>query len=410
MKKGTTITIFHGKICIFIVVIRRDTISLLDTLLLEFPAVALLGPRQVGKTTLVQSLAKKQKEKTLYFDLEDDDDLVRLKNPGFLFNQYKDHCIILDEIQRMPQLFTQLRSAIDKDRQPGRFILTGSASPDLIKGVSESLVGRIAFVELSPINLVEAEHSHINQKKHWFRGGFPLALTARDDKVFSRWTENFIRSYAERDLSLLFGVSLSEKIIRNFLLMLAAQNGGIWNAESYARSLGIAGHTVKRYLDFLEGAFLIRQLNSWYVNTTKRLVKAPKVYFRDSGLLHILNRVSSAEKLPLNLIVGASWEGYVIEQVNQCKPDHIDLYYYRTHQGAECDLLLVSGLRPIMAVEIKYSTNPSLSKGFYTVMDDLQLGKGYVIVPEGKPYPLDPRVDCGSLRHFLLEVLPAIGN
>jgi predicted AAA+ superfamily ATPase len=388
--------------------IVRDLLSHLETLLLEFPAIALLGPRQVGKTTLVRSVASNQSKKVLYFDLEDDDDLQRLRNPGFIFNEYADYCIILDEVQRMPQLFTQLRPIIDKQRQSGRFILTGSASPELVKGVSESLAGRIAFTELSPINLIEAGHSNITQQEHWFRGGFPLALTARDDDAFRRWAENFIRSYVERDLSLLFGVSLSERVIRNFLLMLAAQNGGIWNAESYARALGITAKTVKRYLDFLEGAFLVRQLNAWYINVGKRLVKAPKIYIRDSGLLHTLNRVPSAEQLPLQLIVGASWEGYVIEQVSQLKPEHIDLYYYRTQHGAECDLLLVNGLTPVMAVEIKFSSAPSLSKGFYTVMDDLKLDKGFVITPGNELYKLDERVEVGSLYYFLTEVLPKL--
>jgi len=389
--------------------ISRDLIPYLETLLLEFPAIALLGPRQVGKTTLVRSIADNQSKKVLYFDLEDDADLQRLKDPAFIFNEYADHCIILDEVQRMPPLFTQLRPAIDKYRQPGRFILTGSASPALIKGVSESLAGRIAFTELSPINLIEAVHSNISQQKHWFRGGFPLALTARDDDAFRRWAENFIRSYIERDLSMLFGVSLSERVIRNFLLILAAQNGGIWNAESYARALGITGNTVKRYLAFLEGAFLLRQLNAWYINAGKRLVKSPKIYIRDSGLLHTLNRVQSAEQLPLQLIVGASWEGYVIEQVSQLKPEHIDLYYYRTQHGAECDLLLVNGLQPVMAVEIKFSSSPSLAKGFYTVMDDLKLNKGFVITPGNDPYKLDERVEVGSLIYFLTEVLPRVG-
>jgi predicted AAA+ superfamily ATPase len=389
--------------------ISRDLIPYLETLLLEFPAIALLGPRQVGKTTLVRSIADNQSKKVLYFDLEDDADLQRLKDPAFIFNEYADHCIILDEVQRMPPLFTQLRPAIDKYRQPGRFILTGSASPALIKGVSESLAGRIAFTELSPINLIEAVHSNISQQKHWFRGGFPLALTARDDDAFRRWAENFIRSYIERDLSMLFGVSLSERVIRNFLLMLAGQNGGIWNAESYARALGITGNTVKRYLAFLEGAFLLRQLNAWYINAGKRLVKSPKIYIRDSGLLHTLNRVQSAEQLPLQLIVGASWEGYVIEQVSQLKPEHIDLYYYRTQHGAECDLLLVNGLQPVMAVEIKFSSSPSLAKGFYTVMDDLKLNKGFVITPGNDPYKLDERVEVGSLMYFLTEVLPRVG-
>lgn len=381
--------------------ITRLAAQHIDILLAEFPAIALLGPRQVGKTTLARSLAKKHQKDILYFDLESDSDIARLKDPEYIFNEYKDNCIILDEVQRMPKLFSQLRPIIDQYRKPGRFILTGSASPDLIKGVSESLAGRIAFNELSPINLVEAKKSHISQQQHWFRGGFPLALTASDDKAFIRWTENFIRTYIERDLSLLFGAKLQEKLTRNFWYMLAANNGGIWNSETYARSLGISGPTIKRYLDFLEGAFLIRQLPAWYVNTNKRIVKSPKIYLRDTGLLHVINRISSADQLPLNIGVGASWEGYVTEQIFQLKPAHIDLYYYRTHHGAECDLLLVNGIKPVLGIEIKFSSAPVLSKGFYTVLDDLNLDEGWVIVPRGNPAKIQAKIQSSNLIDFL---------
>lgn len=388
--------------------ISRGLTGHIDTLLREFPAVALLGPRQVGKTTLARSILRKQKKKTLYFDLESDADLARLKDPAFLFDQYPDHCIVLDEVQRMPGLFARLRPIIDKHRKPGRFILTGSASPELVKGVSESLAGRIAFAELAPINLQEAKKSRISQQRHWFRGGFPLALTGANDPAFIRWMENFIRTYIERDLSLLFGVNLSEKIMRNFWYMLAAHNGSIWSAENYARALGVTSPTVKRYLDFMEGAFLVRQLPAWFVNAGKRLVKSPKVYLRDSGLLHVLNRIHSVSDLPLHLTVGASWEGYVIEQVHQLKPAHIDLYYYRTHHGAECDLLLVNGLKPVMAIEIKHSSTPSLSKGFYTVLDDLKIKKGHIIMPKDGLHRLDKHVQYSSLAQFLTEILPEL--
>jgi uncharacterized protein len=386
-------------------VISRALANYIGTLLNEFPAVALLGPRQVGKTTLANDLLKYSKKKKLYFDLENDADVSRLKDPSFVFDQYPDHCIIIDEVQRMPSLFAKLRPVIDKNRKAGRFILTGSASPDLVKGVSESLAGRIAFAELSPVSLIEAKRSRMSQQRHWFRGGFPLALTAANDAAYHRWMDNFIRTYIERDLSLLFGVTLSEKIMRNFWYMLAAHNGSIWNAETFAKSLGVTSPTVKRYLDFLEGAFLIRQLPAWYVNAGKRLVKSPKVYLRDSGLLHALNRIPTAESLPLHLAVGASWEGYVIEQIYQLKPRHIDLYYYRTHHGAECDLLLVDGLKPVMAIEIKHSTTPSLSKGFYTVMEDLKLKRGYIIMPKDGAHRLDKQIQFGNLLGFLTETL-----
>ena len=378
------------------------------SLLRTFPAVALLGPRQVGKTTLNRELIRNSLDDVVYFDLENDDDIARMENPAFLFEQYPEACIVLDEIQRMPDLFRQLRPIIDQYRVPGRFILTGSASPALVKGVSESLAGRIAFAELSPVNLLEALNSGITQEQHWFRGGFPTALTSATDTEFTLWAANFIRAYIERDLSLLFGVSLSEVLIRNFWYMLAANTGGIWTAENYARALGVSSTTIKRYLDFMEGAFMVRQLPAWYINMEKRVVKAPKVYIRDSGLLHQLNRIKSSRELPLNLIVGASWEGYVIEQIYQLKPAHLEMYYYRTHHGAECDLILVDGLKPVAAIEIKYATVPSISKGFYNVLDDLKVKRAFVITPGEKHYSIDDKTVVSGLQVFLKDILSEI--
>ncbi|SFG62055.1 ATP-binding protein [Pedobacter insulae] len=377
----------------------------LAVLLNTFPAVALLGPRQVGKTTLTSELLKNSLQEVVYLDLENDADIARMSNPAFLFEQYKDACIVLDEIQRMPDLFRQLRPIIDQHRTVGRFILTGSASPSLVKGVSESLAGRIAFAEMAPVNLLEAIDSGISIEQHWFRGGFPTALTSASDQQFSLWAENFIRAYIERDLNLLFGVSLSEVLIRNFWYMLAANTGSIWTAENYARSLGVSSPTIKRYLDFMEGAFMVRQLPAWYINVAKRVVKAPKVYIRDSGLLHQLNRIKSSADLPLSLIVGASWEGYVIEQVYQLKPRRLDMYYYRTQNGAECDVILVDGLKPVVAIEIKYAAVPSLSKGFYNVLDDLAIEKAFVITPGEKHYALDSKTTVSGLQFFLENIL-----
>jgi predicted AAA+ superfamily ATPase len=385
--------------------IERRMQKELAVLLKTFPAVALLGPRQVGKTTLTRQLLKSSLQEVVYFDLENDDDIARMDNPAFLFEQYKDACIVLDEIQRVPDLLRQLRPIIDQHRTVGRFILTGSASPALVKGVSESLAGRIVFAEMSPVNLLEAIDSGISQEQHWFRGGFPTALTSASDQQFSLWAENFIRAYIERDLSLLFGVNLSEVLIRNFWYMLAANTGSIWTAENYARSLGVSSPTIKRYLDFMEGAFMVRQLPAWYINVGKRVVKAPKVYIRDSGLLHQLNRIKSSAELPLNLIVGASWEGYVIEQIHQLKPKHLEMYYYRTQHGAECDVILVNGLKPVVAIEIKYATVPSLSKGFYNVLEDLQIQKAFVITPGEKQYALDEKTMVSGLQFFLKNIL-----
>lgn len=384
--------------------IQRIISEQLRLLLGQFPAVALLGPRQVGKTTLTKHLMKLEEYDPVYLDLEDDRDLARMENADFIFAQYQDRCIVLDEIQRMPDLFRQLRPVIDRNRKPGRFVLTGSASPALVKGVSESLAGRIAYLELSPVNLLEAWDSGISQQQHWYRGGFPEALTSASDQAFLRWADNFIKAYIERDLALLFGVNLSETIIRNFWYMLAGQNGGIWNSVHYASALGISGPTVKRYLDFMEGAYLVRQLPAWYVNVKKRVLKAPKVYIRDTGLLHALNRIRRADDLPMHLSVGSSWESYVIEQISQLKPEHLELYYYRSHHGAECDLILVDGIKPVMAVEIKFSLKPKVSKGFYIVLEDLGIERAFVITPSEENYPLDKKITVTGLRQFLMEI------
>jgi predicted AAA+ superfamily ATPase len=279
----------------------------------------------------------------------------------------------------MPHLFAALRPEIDECRKSGRFLLTGSASPDLVKGVSESLAGRIAYIELTPINFSEAKKSRYGLQRHWFRGGYPQALTAKDDAAFHRWADSFIRSYVERDLSALFGANLSPVVIRNMWEMLAHNTGSVLNTENYARSLGISGPTVKRYFDFMEGAFLIRRLQPWFNNINKRIVKAPKVYVRDSGIVHALCSINSASELPVNIVVGGSWEGYVTEEIIRHLPKNIRPFYYRTQHGAEVDLVLVKGMKPIACIEIKHSKAPNPSAGFYQCISDLKTKNNWVV-------------------------------
>ncbi len=255
---------------------------------------------------------------------------------------------------------------------------------------------------------MEALGSGISQYQHWFRGGFPSALKMPTDQEFILWAQNFIRAYIERDLNLLFGTNLCEVIIRNFWYMLAANNGGIWTAGNYARALGVSSGTIKRYLDFMEGAFMVRQLPAWFINMEKRVVKAPKVYIRDSVLLHQLNRIKNSRELPLSLTASASWEGYVIEQVYQLKPAHLEMYYYRTHHGAECDLILVDGIKPVAVIEIKLATVPSLTKGFYNVFNDLKVKKAFVITPGEKHYALDDKITVSGLQFFLASILSGL--
>ncbi len=388
--------------------IKRDIISKIELLLKEFPVVTLLGPRQVGKTTLVKSIKAFNKRPILYLDLEKQSDYNKLNDIEIFFATYRDHFIIIDEVQIKPELFAYLRPEIDEKRDNGRFLLTGSAAPELIKGVSESLAGRIYYLEMWPVSLTEALKSKFKQTQHWLRGGFPGSLQAKSNAAAERWKEGFIRSYAERDLSALFGVSLSSSIIKNFWEMLAGTQSGIWNAANYARSLGVSGPTVNKYLDLLEGAFIVRKLPAWYVNATKRLVKAPKVYIRDSGLLHYFNQIESAKDLPGHIITGASWEGYVIEEICKKLPQNVRPFYYRTHHGAEIDLILIRGLKPLAAIEVKYSSAPVVSKGFYEALDDLNNPVSYVIIPSGQSFKLAHSTKVITLEDFLIKELPKL--
>ena len=384
--------------------IRRRAIADISVLLNEFPAVAILGPRQVGKTTLAKTLAKAQKRKVVYLDLEKISDQRKLVDPEIYFEANRDKLIILDEIQTMPHLFAALRPEIDELRKPGRFLLTGSASPELVKGVSESLAGRTTYVEMTPINLTEAKSSRYSLQRHWFRGGYPSALTAKDDAAFLRWANSFIQSYVERDLSALFGVALSPIVIRNFWEMAATNNGQILNIENFSRSLGITGPTVKRYIEFMEGAFLIRRLQPWFANINKRLVKAPKLYVRDSGIVHALCGIEQPSSLPGNIIVGGSWEGYVVEEVIRHLPSNIRPFYYRTQHGAEADLVLVKGMKPIACIEIKYSSAPVPSIGYYQCIADLKTSKNYVVYSGKETYHNKENIEFLSLESLLSTI------
>lgn len=373
----------------------------------SFPVVAVLGARQVGKTTLAKQIAASQKKPALYLDLENPLDARKLDDAYTFLTDNKDKCIIIDEVQTIPSLFAVLRSVIDADRKNGRFILLGSASPALVKGVSESLAGRIAYRELTPISLLELPEK-ITLDKHWLRGGFPIPLQARTDKAATEWMSGFIRSYVERDLNTLFNINLTSNILSRMLSMLAHINGNVWNAELVARALGITAPTVNRYIDFLQGAFLVHKLPSFHVNVKKRLVKAPKIYIRDSGMLHQLSHVSSMNSLRGNPVVGASWEGYVVEQITRLKPSDIELFYYRTQTGAEMDMVLVRGAQPIAAIEVKLNNAPHISKGNLQSIDDLQTKKNFIIVPDVEEYKTKERIIICGIHTFLSKYLSKI--
>ena len=387
--------------------IERKLHKEIVTLLKQFPAVAILGARQVGKTTLAKQIAASQKKQTLYIDLENPLDVRRLADPYTFLTDNRDKFIIIDEVQTIPSLFAVLRSVIDENRRNGRFILLGSASPQLVKGVSESLAGRIAYRELSPVNITELPEN-ISRDKHWLRGGFPSALLARNEKIASEWMSSFIRSYVERDLSNLFGVDLTSNIISRLLSMLAHINGGVWNAEMIARSLAITAPTVNRYVDFLEGAFLIHRLPAFFINTKKRLVKAPKIYIRDSGMLHQLSNVHNMNALKGHPVVGSSWEGYIVEQVKQLKSANIDMYYYRTQSGAEYDIVLAKGIHPLACIEVKLNNAPSISKGNLQSIFDLKTKKNFVVVPDVEEYKTRDKIIICNTATFLNKYLPKV--
>lgn len=367
------------------------------------PAVAILGPRQVGKTTL----AKQLENDYIYLDMENPRDIAKLQDAYTFLENLQNQTVIIDEVQLLPELFSLLRPLIDAKRTPGRFILLGSASPELVKGVSETLAGRISYNELSPIGLTELPNT-ITYEKHWFRGGFPESLLSENDDLSKEWIDDFIVSYVERDLAKMFGVDLAATLLRNFWSMLAHTNGNLFNAESFARSLGVSAPTVNRYLDFLEGGYLIRRLQPWFVNAKKRLIKSPKIYIRDTGILHRLLNISAYNDLFGHPAIGASWEGYVIEQIYQLKTKQTDLFFYRTQTGAECDLVLVQGITPLACIEIKLSNAPTVSKGFINCTQDLEPKYKYIITPNSETYPSSNEITITSLKHFLINILPEI--
>ncbi len=374
----------------------RQIFPLFKEYLSIFPAVGLLGPRQVGKTTLVKSLILEKE--SLYLDLEKASDRAKLMDAERFLKSHSNKTVILDEIQLMPELFAELRSLIDEQRELGRFILLGSASPDLIRSRADSLAGRIGYLELTPFFLNEIEEGE--QEELWVRGGFPLSFLAKTDRESQIWRQNFIKTYLERDLAQI-GLSTDPRLVERFWIMLANAQGGIWNGESFARALGITRPTVNNYLKYLEGSFMVRTLQPFHHTIKRRLVKSPKVFIRDSGLLHSLTGVDSMSALQNLLLIGASWEGFVIEQIIATFGTAYEYYFYRTHQGAECDLLLVNNGIVKVAIEIKNTVSPKITKGLQISMEDTEAEVGVVICRIDQGYPSSQKVKAMGLREFL---------
>ena len=375
---------------------RRHLSDQVQTALRRSCIVALVGPRQVGKTTLARVFVDFQSAN--YFDLEDPVSLARLTEPMTALVSLRG-LIVIDEIQRVPGLFPVLRVLADRHDVDARFLLLGSASPALIRQSSESLAGRIEVIEVSGFSLDEVGESRSDTL--WLRGGFPSAFLADSEEDSRVWRKQFLLALVERDLPQL-GMSMPPATMHRFLVMLAHYHGQVWNAAEPARSLGISEGTVRRYLDILTGTYLLRQLQPWHENIGKRQVKSPKIYWRDSGLLHQLVGISGEGDLATNPKCGASWEGYVLEQViHQLRPD--EAYFWATHTGAELDaLLMISGER--IGIEIKRADAPRLTPSMRHALQDLKLKRLWVIYPGSKRYSLHAQVDVIPFAGFYREM------
>ena len=367
------------------------------------PAVALLGPRQAGKTTVAHELA--QQSDNVYLDLESELDRAKLASPELYLAERLDRLVVLDEVHRVPGLFPVLRGLIDRARRSGRrsglYLLLGSASLNLLQQAGESLAGRIAYRELTPFNvqeLPEAEHTRL-----WVRGGFPESYLARTPAASLRWRQDFIRTYVERDIPL-FGGRVGSEALRRLWGMLAHQQGALVNASVLARSLALDMRTVNRYLDLLVEMFLVRRLEPWHANLGKRLTKSPKLYVRDSGLLHALLGLPDEEALLGHPAVGASWEGFVLENLITAAGTSASAHFYRTSGGAEVDLLLNWPSGECWAIEVKRSLAPKVERGFHSACEDLQPTRKLVIYPGDEPFPLGHGVQAMPLATLCHEL------
>lgn len=369
-------------------------------------AVALMGPRQVGKTTLALQLGEKYN--ALYLDLENSDDRARLENPILFFENNEDRLIILDEIHRMPEIFQTLRGVIDagrrKGKRTGRFLILGSASIDLLKQSGESLAGRIAYIDLTPLTAIEIPNDRPSREQLWLRGGFPDSFLAKKDKDSLRLRKNFIRTYLERDIPI-FGPRVPAETMERLWTMLAHLQGTTLNASDLARSLQVSAQSVTRYIDLLVDLLLVRRLQPYHTNIGKRLVKTPKVYIRDSGLVHALLGIENYAQLAGNPIYGLSWEGFVLENLLSVLPWRANAFFYRTAVGAEIDLLIEHGNGEIWAVEIKRSLAPKVGRGFHQAKEDLKPIKTFVVHAADDRYTMANGAEAISIVGLMHELM-----
>ena len=386
--------------------IPRQKLQLIRARLDQLPAVALLGPRQTGKTTLADLIA--QERASVYLDLEDAADRGKLSDAALYLSGHEDKLVILDEVQRVPELFQTLRGLIDQGRRrgtrAGRFLLLGSASIDLLRQSGESLAGRIAYVELEPFNVLEVEADGDSEDdgdgdaraRLWVRGGFPDSFLADSDEASTVWRENFVRTYLERDIPQL-GPRVPAETLRRFWTMLAHLQGGTLNAAQLARGLAVDGKTIARYLDLLVDLLLVRRLSPLHANVGKRLVKSPKVYVRDSGIVHTLLGLDDRDAVLGHPVAGGSWEGFVVENLLRAAPDRVKAWFYRTAAGAEIDLVLEMPGGNLWAAEIKRGLAPKLDRGFHYARQDLEPERSFVVYSGADRYPMGEGVEAIGL-------------
>ncbi len=373
---------------------QRKLLAALRSRLAHQPAAVLLGPRQVGKTTLARALAAEFPD-SLVLDLERESDRARLAQPEAFFARNRQRLVVLDEVQTMPEVFAALRPEIDAERRPGRFLLLGSASGPLLRQSSESLAGRVAYLELPPLLIEEVGATPGAASSLWLRGGFPPSFTAADDAASAAWRGDLIQTFLARDLPQL-GVTIPAETLRRFWRMCAHLHGQVFNASQLGAALGGVAHTtVGRYLDLFVDTLMLRKLEPCSANVGKRLVKSPKVYLRDSGILHALLNIGTIDDLGAHPGAGYSWEGFVIEQIIAAAPPLAEFSFYRTAAGAEMDLVVTLGSRRI-GYEIKLSNAPTPGKGFWHACDDLAVEQAYVVAPVTEPYPLADKVEVVS--------------
>lgn len=385
--------------------IERALAPALEERLAFYPGVVLLGPRQVGKTTLARAVASRHPG-ALFLDLERPADRAQLAQPELFLAQHREKLVVLDEVQMLPDLFTHLRPEIDAHRRPGRFLLLGSAGGALLRQRAESLAGRVGYLELTPLLAREVAPDLVGLQQLWHRGGFPLAHLAPSDRLAYAWRQDFIQAFLQRDLPQM-GVGVAADTLHRFWRMLAHLQGQFFNASQLGQSLGGASHsTATRYLDLLVDTMMVRRLEPSLPNVGKRLVKSPRTYIRDSGLLHALLNIASLSDLQGHPIVGASWEGFVVEQVAARLPMGAQLGFYRTAAGAEMDVVVQAGQRSL-GIEVKFSSAPTVGKGFWQARSDLKPQRTVVVAPVERRYPLKDGVDVvpvSALDEVLAEL------